>query len=227
MIENTKSFDPKNSCSFEKTPAAAGVDRIADKNPPKDISAMLRYECPLTEVSKEWLMQKAAEYRKSYEEMVLCYLSSDFFGHLLADWNDAELIFRNVIRDLDAHTTASDLCLNIDRIIREYEVMVTRAGTPIPDPIRLFAFVHEVVFYALSVPGYRAALEAELQTRFRPLLVRAVQDRILPKTARTVLDRANLSNAQFGRALKSREEEQQVSAARTEQQSCVKNDLLF
>lgn len=187
--------------------------RRKDKPRPKDLSAQLRYERPLDKVDKGWLRQMAVKYKKSYAEFILLYLENDFSRYLFADWRDAEAILRNLINEVDEYVEANDLCIRINNIFREYDLIMTRSVAPIPDPIRLTLFVQEVVSYALSVPGYRARLEKECRTTLEPVLHAAVIDRLLPKTAKLVLQRASLLVPQIGFSSLKRCEQARSAAA--------------
>lgn len=179
-------------CSDQDKKTDHEEKRSEEPRRPKDIPAQLRFDHPVETVDEAWLMETAVKFKRSYEEFVLYYLSTDFYFYLIADWRDAADILKGLISELRPFVSAREICETIDSIVRRYEELTTCPGAPIPDAIRLAAFVNEVVECALAVEPYRKRIEIQRGTAILEVLRCTVMDRILPKTTVMVLQRASM-----------------------------------
>lgn len=181
-----------NICPDQDKKTENAEKRPEEPHRPKDIPAQLRFDRPVETVDEAWLMETAVRFKRSYEDFILYYLSSDFYFYLIADWRDAADILKGLISELRPFVSAREICKMIDSIVRRYEELTTCPGAPIPDVIRLAAFVNEVLECALAVEPYRKRLEAQRGTAILEVLRCTVMDRILPMTTVMVLQRASL-----------------------------------
>ena len=170
--------------------ASAGPKKRKRPKRVKDVPAQLRSLVPFDMVTEEWIQKMADKRKWTYENAVIYYMWNDYLIYLIADWRDAEDVLKALIREMGPHLKIGDICRMIDNITRGYDDFTTFSGLPIPDPVRLAAFVNEVVESVLAVESYRREIEAVRCTTIHDILRSEVMDRLLPKPTQMVLQRA-------------------------------------
>lgn len=190
--EDETESDAEDEASETAADAEAPAGPKKRKRPKrvKDVPAQLRSLVPFDMVTEEWIQKMADKRKWTYENAVIYYMWNDYLIYLIADWRDAEDVLKALIREMGPHLKIGDICRMIDNITRGYDDFTTFSGLPIPDPVRLAAFVNEVVESVLAVESYRREIEAVRCTTIHDILRSEVMDRLLPKPTQMVLQRA-------------------------------------
>ena len=190
--EDETESDAEDEASETAADAEAPAGPKKRKRPKrvKDVPAQLRSLVPFDMVTEEWIQKMADKRKWTYENAVIYYMWNDYLIYLIADWRDAEDVLKALIREMGPHLKIGDICRMIDNITRGYDDFTTFSGLPIPDPVRLAAFVNEVVESELAVETYRRESEAVRCTTIHDILRSEVMDRLLPKPTQMVLQRA-------------------------------------